>query len=143
MLVETPGRENDAVLAGRRMETEYLSGVVRRRRTGQGAVLEITGDPGIGKTSLLGLLARRAAAGGGARVMRAQGSQGAEPGQVVREVLDALEVPRSRVANAGVHTGSRSSLLNNQMAAKVCRGTPALCSSTGSPRTGQTGAVRL
>jgi hypothetical protein len=142
VLVETPGRENDAVLAGRRMETEYLSGVVRRRRTGQGAVLEITGDPGKGKTSLLGLLARRAAAGG-ARVMRAQGSQGAEPGQVVREVLDALEVPRSRVANAGVHTGSRSSLLDNQMAAKVCRGTPALCSSTGSPRTGQRGAVRL
>jgi DNA-binding CsgD family transcriptional regulator len=99
VLVESPGRENDAVLVGRRMENECFSGVVRSLRSGQGAVLEVTGDPGIGKTSLLGLLARRAAAAG-ARVMRGQAAQGAaEPGQVVREVLDTLEVPRPRVAN--------------------------------------------
>lgn len=101
MLLEQPARENGTEpvtreLVGRRTETEALTKVLRRMSTGRGAVLEITGDPGIGKTSLLGLLARRATAAG-ARVVRGHAVRGSEPGQLVKEVLAALGVPRRLV----------------------------------------------
>lgn len=92
MLFEAPSPEDDALLQARLQEVRRIADVLRSLVAGQGAVVEITGEPGIGKTSMLGLLACRAAAAG-ARVVRGHAVRGAtEPGQVVRDVLDALEV---------------------------------------------------
>jgi DNA-binding CsgD family transcriptional regulator len=84
--------ENGAVLVGRQAQIECLSAVVKDLADGRGAILEVTGEPGIGKTTLLGLLAERAAEAG-VLVVRAHAARGAtQPGQVITEVLDALEV---------------------------------------------------
>nr|WP_279591861.1 LuxR family transcriptional regulator [Streptomyces sp. 846.5] len=81
-------------MVGRPAELHCLSEVVRRVGTGQGAVLEITGEPGIGKSSLLGQLAQQAVAAG-AQVLRGHGVHGAsEPGQVISEMLAALQYRR-------------------------------------------------
>ncbi|WP_316775671.1 helix-turn-helix transcriptional regulator [Streptomyces sasae] len=108
-----PAHENGAVLVGRHSQVECLSAVVQNLTGGRGAVLEVTGEPGIGKTALLGLLAERAA-GAGALVARAHAASGTtHPGQVIREVLDALEVrdcPIAREPGAGAGTEVRSVL---------------------------------
>ncbi|MEV6940426.1 LuxR C-terminal-related transcriptional regulator [Streptomyces sp. NPDC051172] len=105
--------ENGAVLVGRHTQIECLSAVVQDLTDGRGAVLEVTGEPGIGKTVLLGLLAERAAEAG-ALVARAHAAIGTtQPGQVIREVLDALEVrdsPIARELGAGADAEVRSIL---------------------------------
>ncbi|WP_055523528.1 helix-turn-helix transcriptional regulator [Streptomyces graminilatus] len=108
-----PADENGAVLVGRHPQIESLSAAVRDLTEGRGAVLEITGEPGIGKTALLGLLAERAA-GAGALVARAHAARGtAQPGGLVAEVLDALEPrdsPIVRGLGAGTDAEARSML---------------------------------
>ena len=85
-------RGNDAVLVGRQAQIECLSAVVEDLADGRGAVLEVAGEPGIGKTALLGLLAASAAETG-ALVARAHAARGAtRPGQIITEILEALEV---------------------------------------------------
>ncbi|MCH5670420.1 helix-turn-helix transcriptional regulator [Streptomyces gilvus] len=84
--------ENGAVLVGRQTQIECLSAVLRGLADGRGAILEVTGEPGIGKTMLLGLLAERAAEAG-APVVRVHAARGTtRPGQVITDVLDALEM---------------------------------------------------
>lgn len=69
--------------------------------TGQGAVLEITGDPGIGKTGLLGRLAQLAVTAG-ARVARCHAVHGTtERGQIISEMLAALERQCPAVSDSG------------------------------------------
>lgn len=108
-----PAHESGAVLVGRHTQIECLSAVVQDLTDGQGTVLEVTGEPGIGKTTLLALLAERAA-GSGALVARAHAARGTtQPGQVIREVLDALEVrdsPIARELGAGAGAEVRSVL---------------------------------
>ncbi|NUR00830.1 MAG: AAA family ATPase [Streptomyces sp.] len=105
--------ENGAVLAGGQAQIDCLCAVVHDLTNGRGAVLEVTGEPGIGKTTLLGLLAERAA-GAGALVVRAHAVRGTtQPGQVITDVLDALEVPDSPTARelrAGADAEVRSVL---------------------------------
>ncbi|MER7511234.1 LuxR family transcriptional regulator [Streptomyces lavendulae] len=72
-------------LAGRRQETAALTRAVEELSAGRGTVLEVAGDPGIGKTALLNLLARLAAERG-ATVLRARARSGeAKPYQVFRD----------------------------------------------------------
>lgn len=93
-----PAHENGAVLVGRHTQIECLSAVVQDLTDGRGTVLEVTGEPGIGKTALLALLAERAA-GTGALVARAHAPRTTtQPGQVIRDVLDALDVGDSPIA---------------------------------------------
>ncbi|MFF5141641.1 LuxR C-terminal-related transcriptional regulator [Streptomyces sp. NPDC013157] len=92
-----PAHANGVVLVGRHPQAERLSAVVQDLTDGRGAVVEIPGEPGIGKTALLGLLAERAS-GAGVAVARAQAAHGTtQPGQVVRELLDTLDVRESPV----------------------------------------------
>ncbi|MET7473567.1 LuxR C-terminal-related transcriptional regulator [Streptomyces sp. NPDC005648] len=98
MLPRDPIQENGTLLVGRHTEIERLSAVVTELAEGRGTVLEVTGEPGIGKTALLGLFAERAA-GTGARVARVHAARGAtQPGQFIAEMLDALGVPDTPVA---------------------------------------------
>src|SRR5215217_1494660 len=66
----SPGRET--VLLGRRKECAELDELLRTVRAGEGQCLVLRGEPGIGKTALLGHLARRAS---GCRLARAAGVQ--------------------------------------------------------------------
>jgi hypothetical protein len=61
-------------LIGREAETERLRLLLRQIATGAGDALLLSGDPGVGKTSLLDFAADLAA-GSGIRVLRATGSQ--------------------------------------------------------------------
>ncbi|GAQ51882.1 spore germination protein GerE [Streptomyces acidiscabies] len=95
-------RRNAAALVGRQTQVECLAAVVKNLTDGRGVVLEVTGEPGIGKTTLLGLLAERAAEAG-ALVARAHAARGAaRPGQIITEVLDALEARNPREPDAEV-----------------------------------------
>ena len=60
------------MLQGRRRECEALDRLLERVRLGESAALVLRGEAGIGKTALLGYLARRAS---GCRVARAVGVQ--------------------------------------------------------------------
>src|SRR5215467_14640195 len=51
-------------LVGREIELETLAAAARAARAGQGKIVLISGEPGIGKTAILASLAGRAAAGG-------------------------------------------------------------------------------
>ncbi|MFD7785574.1 AAA family ATPase [Streptomyces nojiriensis] len=94
-------------LAGRREETATLARAVEDLGAGHGTVLEVAGDPGIGKTALLNLLARLAAERG-ATVLRARARArcgGAKPYQVFREAWERsappTAAPRPPAAGAG------------------------------------------
>ncbi|MEU9451896.1 LuxR C-terminal-related transcriptional regulator [Streptomyces sp. NPDC048277] len=105
--------EDGTVLVGRQAQIECLSAVVKDLTDGRGAILEVTGEPGIGKTTLLGLLAERAAEAG-VPVVRAHAARGVtQPGQVITEVLDVLEArdpPIAREFGAGADAEVRSVL---------------------------------
>jgi DNA-binding CsgD family transcriptional regulator len=60
------------MLVGRSAECLEVAGVLERVRAGRGAVLLVTGSPGLGKTALLGYAADAAA---GMRVLRATGAE--------------------------------------------------------------------
>ena len=60
------------VLQGRRRECEALDRLLERVRVGESSALVLRGEAGIGKTALLGYVARRAS---GCRVARAAGVQ--------------------------------------------------------------------
>lgn len=106
-------RGNGAVLVGRQAQMECLAAVVKDLSDGRGAVLEVAGEPGIGKTALLGLLAEWAAEAG-ALVARAHAARGAtRPGQLITEILEALETrdpSMAREPGAGAHAEARSVL---------------------------------
>ncbi|WP_030322881.1 helix-turn-helix transcriptional regulator [Streptomyces sp. NRRL B-3229] len=106
-------RGNGAVLVGRQAQTELLSAVVRDLADGKGVVLEVAGEPGIGKTTVLGLLAEWAAEAG-ALVARAHAARGAtRPGQIITEILEALErrdPSTAREPDAGADAELRSVL---------------------------------
>ncbi|MGC0415569.1 AAA family ATPase [Embleya sp. AB8] len=56
----TPSQESERLLVGREAEIARLTDITQRLGTGRGTVLEIAGDPGIGKTRLMGVLAELA-----------------------------------------------------------------------------------
>ncbi|MFB0627099.1 DUF6426 family protein [Streptomyces sp. AB3(2024)] len=92
-------------LAGRREEIAALTRAVESLYAGRGTVLEVAGDPGIGKTALLNLLARLAAERG-ATVLRARARSGeAKPYQVFRDAWKRAAPPtaglRPPAAGAG------------------------------------------
>jgi len=64
--------ETPRPLAGRGPESARLGRLLADARTGQSAVLVLRGEPGIGKTALLGYVAERAA---GFKVVRATGAE--------------------------------------------------------------------
>ncbi|MFI8392292.1 AAA family ATPase [Streptomyces sp. NPDC085540] len=70
-------------LVGRREEIAALTRAVEDLGAGRGTVIEVAGDPGIGKTALLNLLARLAAARG-ATVLRARAGAGVGVGAGAR-----------------------------------------------------------
>ena len=88
---ETPvGRE---LLVGRRAQTGRLAAAVEALASGRGAVLEIAGDPGMGKTRLLAVLAELAE-GSGARVARSTALRGtATPRQLFRDAFADVPAP--------------------------------------------------
>lgn len=101
-----PAHQNGAALVGRHTQIGCLSAVVQDLTDGRGTVLEVTGEPGIGKTALLALLAERAA-GTGALVARAHAARTTtQPGQVIREVLDVLDARDSPIAHGGLGAGA-------------------------------------
>jgi DNA-binding CsgD family transcriptional regulator len=78
----------DGPLVERDAEVARLEHVVSSLRAGRGTVLEIVGDPGMGKTSLLTVLAGMVA-GSGARLARAHTIRGeAAPGQLFRSAFE-------------------------------------------------------
>jgi DNA-binding CsgD family transcriptional regulator/tetratricopeptide (TPR) repeat protein len=80
-----PSLGTDGPLVGRETETARLAGMVEALGSTRGAVLEIAGDPGIGKTRLLGVLAELAERRG-VRVARAHATRrGTAPYQVFRD----------------------------------------------------------
>ncbi|MBB4912298.1 helix-turn-helix transcriptional regulator [Actinophytocola algeriensis] len=85
------------MLIGRDAERRMIEGLVAGARNGQGGVLVITGEPGIGKTTLLD---HAAACAAGMRVLRAAGSEPEREipfgalHQVLRPTLDRIdEIP--------------------------------------------------
>ncbi len=99
-------------LAGRDSETARLRDAVRALTAGRGGVVEIAGDPGTGKTSLLGVLAAQASQSG-FKVLRTQAREdarqyqlfsdawGDQPGvESVRERLEA-ELEAAQHADSG------------------------------------------
>ena len=64
--------ERPRPLAGRGLESARLDRLLEDARAGQSAVLVLRGEPGIGKTALLGYAAERAA---GFQVVRAVGAE--------------------------------------------------------------------
>ncbi|WP_205315229.1 ATP-binding protein [Nonomuraea lactucae] len=70
-----PGREER--LVGRDSEIARLKDMVMALAGGRGGVVEIAGDPGIGKTSLLDVLAEHAALNG-LQVLRARPLRGTQ-----------------------------------------------------------------
>ncbi|MEU9134204.1 LuxR family transcriptional regulator [Kitasatospora sp. NPDC048540] len=82
-----------SALPGRQDELAALARAVEQLGAGRGAVLEIAGDPGIGKTALLNRLARLAA-DRGAAVLRARARpEDAKPYQLFRDAWDGAEPP--------------------------------------------------
>jgi DNA-binding CsgD family transcriptional regulator/tetratricopeptide (TPR) repeat protein len=87
-----------AGLIGRRSESEVLDQLVGAVRAGESRTLVVAGEPGVGKTALLDLVAAHAS---GLRVVRASGVQSemelafAGLSQLLAPILDRLErVPR-------------------------------------------------
>ncbi|WP_344669641.1 helix-turn-helix transcriptional regulator [Catenulispora yoronensis] len=79
----------DGPLVERDAEVARLEQAVRSLRSGRGSVLEIVGDPGMGKTSLLAALAAMVAESG-ARLARGHAIRGdAVPGQIFRNAWEA------------------------------------------------------
>ena len=64
--------ERSRPLAGRGLESARLDQLLADTRAGQSAVLVLRGEPGIGKTALLGYAAERAV---GFQVVRAAGAE--------------------------------------------------------------------
>ncbi|MEV4611097.1 LuxR family transcriptional regulator [Kitasatospora sp. NPDC049258] len=78
-----------SALPGRQEELATIARAVEELCAGRGAVLEIAGDPGSGKTGLLNRLAR-VAAERGATVLRARAhAEDAKPYQVFRDAWDS------------------------------------------------------
>lgn len=78
----------DGPLVERDAEVARLEQVVRALGSGRGTILEIVGDPGLGKTSLLAVLAARAAESG-ARLARGHAVRGdVVPGQIFRSAWE-------------------------------------------------------
>ncbi|NUP52529.1 MAG: AAA family ATPase, partial [Catenulispora sp.] len=78
----------DGPLVERDAEVARLEQAVKRLRRGRGTVLEIAGDPGMGKTSLLSVLAALVA-GSGSRLARGHAIRGdAVPGQLFRSAWE-------------------------------------------------------
>ncbi|MFJ1702637.1 LuxR C-terminal-related transcriptional regulator [Kitasatospora sp. NPDC088346] len=76
-------------LVGRQGEVVVLARAVEGLGAGRGGVLEVVGDPGIGKTGLLNVLAR-VAGERGAVVLRARAdAEGGKPYQVFRDAWEA------------------------------------------------------
>lgn len=79
----------DAPLVGREGELDVLAGVLRDVRSGSARVVEIAGDPGIGKTRLLIELARRAERDGMTVLSaRAGNTDHTEPYAALAEAVD-------------------------------------------------------
>ncbi|NUR30815.1 MAG: AAA family ATPase [Catenulispora sp.] len=89
----------DGPLVGRDAEVARIGQVVDALRSGRGTVLEIVGDPGMGKTSLLAVLAGMLG-GSGVRLARGQAVRGdVVPGQLFRSAWEehpALNTPGLR-----------------------------------------------
>jgi DNA-binding CsgD family transcriptional regulator/tetratricopeptide (TPR) repeat protein len=80
-------------LVGREAQAERMAEAVAALASGRGAVLEIAGDPGMGKTRLLGRLAQLAS-GHGARVARSTALRGNTiPRQLFRDAWADVPAP--------------------------------------------------
>jgi DNA-binding CsgD family transcriptional regulator len=87
-VIQLRSQDDDPSLIGRSGEVARLEAALEALAAGRGAVLEISGDPGIGKTALLGVLAARAEAKG-VRVARVHALHGPKvPCQLFADVLD-------------------------------------------------------
>ncbi|MEY9911682.1 DNA-binding CsgD family transcriptional regulator/RecA/RadA recombinase [Catenulispora sp. MAP12-49] len=83
----------DGPLVGRDAESARLEQAVSMLRLGHGAVVEVVGDPGMGKTSLLTALAAMVA-GTGTRLARGNAVRGgAAPGQIFASAWEELLGP--------------------------------------------------
>ena len=79
-----------AAVVGRDDEVALLDGVLGQLRAGRGRAVWVEGEPGIGKSTLVGELIRRAS-GVGCRVFRAAGEELAQPFPL-RLLFDCLQV---------------------------------------------------
>ena len=80
-------------LVGREAQAERMAEAVAALASGRGAVLEVAGDPGMGKTRLLGRLAQLAS-GQGARVARSTALRGNTiPRQLFRDAWADVPAP--------------------------------------------------
>jgi alpha-D-ribose 1-methylphosphonate 5-triphosphate synthase subunit PhnL len=95
------------MLLGRDRELGELDRTLDEARRGRSSVLALVGEPGIGKSSLLDILAARAA---GMGVLRARGieSEALVPFAGLLELLRPALGARSQFVRALPRTGSRS-----------------------------------
>lgn len=70
MAADSPTRGPGAELWGRQLECEVLDRLIEAMRREESQALVLRGEPGVGKTALLGYLVARAS---GCRVVRATG----------------------------------------------------------------------
>ncbi|TDC50328.1 helix-turn-helix transcriptional regulator [Jiangella ureilytica] len=98
-------------MRGRRQEREVLEGLVHAARAGRSAALVVHGEPGIGKSALLGVLADAP----GCRVVRAAGVESqmelafAGLHELCRPLLDGLDrLPEPQAHALGTAFGLRS-----------------------------------
>jgi DNA-binding CsgD family transcriptional regulator len=82
------------MLRGRRIECDVLDGLLQRLRSGESSALVLRGEPGVGKTALLGYIAERAS---GCRLVRTAGVESemelafAGLHQLAGPILDGVE----------------------------------------------------
>ncbi|WP_344659532.1 helix-turn-helix transcriptional regulator [Catenulispora subtropica] len=92
-MLATGSPQDWQALVGREAQIGRLTAAVEALGSGRGAVLEIAGDPGAGKTRLLALLAERAGAAG-ARIARSTALRGTgAPRQLFRDAWADVPAP--------------------------------------------------
>ncbi|WUJ72134.1 LuxR C-terminal-related transcriptional regulator [Kribbella soli] len=106
------------MLIGREAERRVVEQLVAGARVGAAGVLLVTGEPGIGKTSLLD---EAAAMAGGLRILRARGAE------AEREVPFAalLQLLRPALSSLDRIPGPQQSALSSALALRTDTGTPA------------------
>jgi DNA-binding winged helix-turn-helix (wHTH) protein len=85
-----PAADPSAKLVGRAPALGELSSYLRAATQGRRQLVFVTGEPGIGKTSLVDAFQRQATAGSGARVVRGQCVEGFGGKEAYYPVLEAL-----------------------------------------------------
>jgi DNA-binding winged helix-turn-helix (wHTH) protein len=100
-LEEEPGGDSTVPVVGRDSELEWLRKHLEIARTGKRQVLFITGEPGIGKTTLVKAFARDLPASDGIITAQGQCIEQYGAGEAYVPIFDALDVRRTGRSTSG------------------------------------------